>query len=166
MAASIRRITRVPSAGEYPLRGESTLNEIRLEVMKPGPLAINASRVRRNNPAPTTSVKVKAICAVTITFRTRTLPNAVPPRSRSDDTTERLPTCQAGASPLNKPAVILATNAKSKRRESTAACKAVGAVSCPDDGAMDKAKAGDSAGPSLPQGTTAGAQAPRSYQAD
>ena len=72
-------------------------NETRLDVAKPGPFAINASRVRTNNAAPTTSVKVKAICAVTITFRSRTPPNAVPPRSRSDDT-KRTPPCLPGRS--------------------------------------------------------------------
>ncbi len=39
----------------------------------PGPFAMSASRVRTNNAASTTSVNVKAICAVTITFRSRTL---------------------------------------------------------------------------------------------
>ena len=96
--------------------------------MKPGPLAVSASKVRRNNAAPTTSVKVKAICAVTIIFRSRTPPKAVPPRSRSDDISERRPACQAGASPLKRPAATLATKAKSKRRESTPTCNAVGAV--------------------------------------
>ena len=42
-------------------------------------------------PRPLPAIKVKAICAVTITFRSRTPPNAVPPRSRSDDTSESSP---------------------------------------------------------------------------
>src|SRR6185312_16563570 len=56
IASSMRRISSFPSAGEYPLRNESTPNETRLVVEKPGPLAINASRLRRNSAAPTTSV--------------------------------------------------------------------------------------------------------------
>ena len=99
-------------------------NETRLEVAKPGPFAISASRVRTNNAAPMTSIKVKAICAVTMTFRSRTPPNAVPPRSRSDDTSDRRPDCQAGARPLKTPAATLTANANSNRRESTPACKA------------------------------------------
>ena len=94
-------------------------NETRLDVAKPGPLAINASRVRTNNAAPTTRIKVKAICAVTITFRSRTPPNAVPPRSRSDDTSERRPACQAGARPLKTPAATLAP----KREEQQSASR-------------------------------------------
>ena len=92
-------------------------NETRLDVRKPGPFSHQCIQSSAETmPHLTTSVKVKAICAVTIIFRRRTPPNAVPPRSRSDDTSDRRPACQAGASPLKTPAVTLATNAKSKRR--------------------------------------------------
>ena len=75
-----------------------------------------------------TSVKVRAICVMTMVLRSCTPRNAVPARSRSDDMTERRPACQAGARPLNTPDARLAATAKSSRRESMDACKAVAAV--------------------------------------
>ncbi len=71
--------------------------ESRLDVAKPGPLAMSASRLRTNNAASTTNVNVKAICAVTIIFRSRALPNAVPLRSPSDAASERLPGLPGGS---------------------------------------------------------------------
>ncbi len=117
---------------------------------KPGPFAISASSVRTNKAAPMTSVKVKAICAVTMVFRSRTPPNAVPPRSRSDDTSDRRPECHAGARPLKTPAATVARNANSKRRESMAACKAVAALSFGRDAIRACTAIGEAAIPSTP----------------
>ena len=47
---------------------------------------------------------MKAICAVTIAFRSRTPPNAVPLRSLSEEISTRRPACRAGAKPLRTPA--------------------------------------------------------------
>ena len=150
MSSLRRRITRLPPRGEYPLAEVRTPNDTRLVVWNPGPFAISASRVRTNRAAPTTKVNVRAICTVTIILRMRTLPKAVPPRSRSAVKSECRCACQPGARPLRRPDATLTASAKSKRRESTPACNAFGAFPCGRNAMRIRTASGAAAVPSRP----------------